>query len=852
MRLHLPVLLLALPGALAAAQEPPPVPAADSAASQGEASRRQPRRQPLTPELEASAFADSRARTLLFRAREARLAQDSALRSYDARSIQRLTLGLGIRRGFDRILFRGESASRISWSSGSGVWIEPTGRRAAAPMFGATGASMDIPSLTTIPYFPGRESLWIPSSTMGVAQVEVNENEMLHPLATGAEAYYRYAVGDSMSFRLPDGRSISLRELRIRARRPDWRAFVGSFWFDTERGSLVRAAYRMSAEMDIWQVAGEDAKREAEEALDKAKEDGPPMLARLIISPLKANLSAVTVEFGLYEGQFWLPKLQVAEGHAQAGFLRVPVRFEETFRYSAVNGPIGIPPIPLPEDIGLAPSDTSTVSHLTIGDGSRSLTAAERAAGDDTLLARYRTAADSLRRLADSVGGAGDTARVRRLIGAAERNERYGQRIIQRREACATDSTYVAAVTSRAGGTIRTATRLPCDLAKLEQSPDLPHPLFDPAEELFGTADRDELLNSLGISLQPGWNPQPPVVRTGLDMLRYNRIEGLSVGAGASSVLGQGYTARAEARIGTGDRIPNAELALDRSNGRRTITVGAFHRLGVANDDWGAPLSYGASAANLVYGRDEGFYYRAWGAELRALGEQPGPLGAVVQWRAFAERHRTAGVDPNSQVSLARAFGHDFGRNIDAAQLNAIGVAADLSRTFGGNPFGFRLATRMRAEGAFTDRSDSVGSTGYARGMFDGTLSRTFGRFGGALTGAAGGSAGDLPVQRAFFLGGLQTVRGQFARLHEGTGHVGEAFWLGRGELGLGLVAFRPVLFYDVGWAGPRSAFGRSQKPMSGAGAGVSVMDGLLRFDLSRGIHPETRWRADIQLGARF
>ena len=43
------------------------------------------RRQPVTPELERSAFADSRAQTLLERARVARLTGDSALRSVDAR-----------------------------------------------------------------------------------------------------------------------------------------------------------------------------------------------------------------------------------------------------------------------------------------------------------------------------------------------------------------------------------------------------------------------------------------------------------------------------------------------------------------------------------------------------------------------------------------------------------------------------------------------------------------------------------------------------------------------------------------------------------------------------------------------
>jgi len=59
----------------------------------------------------------------------------------------------------------------------------------------------DVP----IPYYPGRESLWIGS---GLAKADVSEGEIIHPLANGAEAYYTYATGDSVSFRLPGGKTI--------------------------------------------------------------------------------------------------------------------------------------------------------------------------------------------------------------------------------------------------------------------------------------------------------------------------------------------------------------------------------------------------------------------------------------------------------------------------------------------------------------------------------------------------------------------------------------------------------------------------------------------------------------------
>jgi hypothetical protein len=70
-------------------------------------------------------------------------------------------------------------------------------------------------------------------------------------------------------------------------------------------------------------------------------------------------------------------------------------------------------------------------------------------------------------------------------------------------------------------------------------------------------------------------------------------------------------------------------------------------------------------------------------------------------------------------------------------------------------------------------------------------------------------------------------------------------------ELGRVLAA-RPALFYDIGWAGRRADVADPGRPLSGAGAGLSLLDGLLRVDVARGIWPERRWRADLYLEVRF
>ena len=868
------------PVARAQVAQPAAEPARDSAAVQ---LKRAPRRQPVTPELERTAFTDARARTLLARARAARVAQDSALRSYDAHTQQRLSVALRVGRlGPQRQLIRHDEAAHVRWARGAGLWVEPTARRTGFPM---GGAEMDLTAATPIPYFPGREALWLPFDALGrVAKSEVNENDLLHPLATGAEAYYHYATGDSVGIRLPDGSAVALRELRITARRPDWRAFVGSFWFDVERGALVRAAYRSSASVDIWRTITEDQRRQVREWEERARTDtgaaarharaeaarirsdfggAGAALAKGMLSPLRADIAAVTVEYGLHDGRFWLPRLHVAEGEAQGGFVRMPVRVEERFRYTSVNGTDGLPPVTAPAEMGLAADDTTWSGEggvIALGppgafDARRraDTVVAVRLAREDTLLHRLTLRADSLRTSAARARARGDTSEARRLGDHAAWFASRARRITRRREACASDSSYVAGTHALPDGGPRMAIRLPCDPTRLARSTELPGSVYDPGEELFGSAERDALLGSLGFGLQAAWAPQRPVLHVGLDLLRFNRVEGLSTGVGTTSQLGRGYTASALARLGTADLVPNGELSLARSNGRVEYRLGAFHRLSVANDDGGSPLSFGASVANLLYARDEGFYYRTWGAELAGARTASDPFGgATLLWRMFAERQRTAGREPNTQASLGHAFGRSrFASNIDAVKLTALGAGGDLARSFGADPAGVRFDARVRGEAAFTDRAGSVGASGYGRLVLDGTLARPLGPLAAALTAAAGASAGDLPPQRAFHVGGLHTVRGQFARA-EGAGRVGDAFWLARGEIGLGIPVARPSLFYDVGWAGPRSALSRPGRPLSGAGAGLSLLDGLVRLDVARGIWPERRWRTDLSIGARF
>ena len=508
--------------------------------------RRPPRRDSVTPELERSAFKDPAARELLHMARSARVRQDSGLQSYDAKTYQRISVGLGFRAiGRNRLLFRTEVASRVRWSRTGGAVVDITGERAVAPMMAGNEIDSEMQGMSPVPYYPGRESLWIGGD--GLARAEVDDRELVHPLAIGSEAYYTYSIGDSLIFTLPDNSKITLRELRIEPRRPEWKLSVGSFWVDASSGQLVRAANRFSAPMDIWAVAKEESKRHREDPSrdggmtdlrELEEEEDIPAIAKAMMSPLKANLEGVTIEYGLFGGRFWLPRTQYAIANAQAGFMRVPVKIEESFSYASVNGPDVIPPVP--------PPPMTLRDSLFPGDSSwRNLSREERRE-------RNRTIARA----------------------AAERAE---QRQKAREAECASTGYYTRSW-DRYEGTLRTATRMPCDSAALVNSPDLAASIYDPGEELFGVAERDELLNSLGFSLQSGWAPQPINWEYGLGQTRYNRVEGFSTGITGSTNLGKGYAADGAFRIGTGDWSPNVELGGSRSNGRTTWRLRGYKR----------------------------------------------------------------------------------------------------------------------------------------------------------------------------------------------------------------------------------------------------------------------------------
>lgn len=733
----------------------------------------------------ATAFRDVDARQLITRARRARFYQDSTLTSYDAIVKQRLSAGLNVKAlGADRLAFRSELAARVRWTASNRVWVDLLGARTAIPVaFPGAKFLTGITEMVPVPYFTGSERLmWWFNFGGGDAGDDDEAFGYVNPLERGAESVYEYRVGDSATIQLPGQDAIGLREIIVRPREAGADLIVGSLWFETTGAQLVRAAFRPSAPMDMMNIVGEDSF------------DDVPAPVRAMITPFTFDVESFTIDYGLYGGRWWLPRSQNAKGEMRMGFTRSVATIDQSFRYASVGGTDTLPALPagrrrLRADFG------EDVSLMAKGIA-------------DAFIPGHPFRRDEERRQLDCEKG--DTLVHRNRHGA-----------------------------------LSVTLAVPCDTAALVHSAELPPSIFDKGEEFFGIADARALAKDLGIDkhfaevtgssssarrvrLAYGW-------RNGL--MRYNRVEGLSLGARAERALGDAYVGSALVRFGTGDLEPNIDAKITRGTPQRSLAFGGYHRLESAND-WGDPFGLGGSISSLVFGRDEGFYYRSSGAEL--TGARMASASSSVTWRLFAERQHNAPSE--TQVSLPNAFrGAEFEPNVRAIAATAGGASARLRAARGIDPRGLRLSTDIRAEAA-------TGTFDYTRGALDVAASRYLvGELALALTGGAGTSGGALSPQREWQIGGTHTVRG-FA---PGTLN-GDSYWLARAELGLGGSVVRPTVFYDAGWAGPRLDWSESRGNVRGAGFGLSFLEGLARVDLARGVEPKTVWRAHLYVEATF
>ncbi len=377
---------------------------------------------------------------------------------------------------------------------------------------------------------------------------------------------------------------------------------------------------------------------------------------------------------------------------------------------------------------------------------------------------------------------------------------------------------------------------LPVDTSLLLESDLLPPPIWASAPDFLSDSDLKAIEDRLasipmparpGLPVRFGWGYGEP------GMLRYNRIEALSVGARLTAPLPH-VTLTAIGRLGLGDLHPNAEVLLTHETIRRRLALKGYHELATADVSRGA-LGAGNSLSALFFGRDEGEYYRATGAEV-AL-SPPALERRMWDLRAYAERQ--GAVERNTQIALPRAWSDSvFRPNIAADAATQFGALFRLQPWWGTDPARAQLGLDLLLQA-------ETGDFDHARGGL--TLRGAVPIFAGLRLGAEAGvgtSHGEVPVQRQFFLGGASTLRGYEPSTVAGTSMVRSRLEVARATPFANL-----AVFSDWGWAGDRADI-RSRDQRWSVGVGGSLLDGLIRLDLARGLAAPRGWRLDLHLDA--
>ena len=532
---------------------------------------------------------------------------------------------------------------------------------------------------------------------------------------------------------------------------------------------MVRLTFRYVG-TGLW-VRAEDGPR----GPDSAKARRLNALANRVVS-IDADL-----EYGLQDGRFWMPHRQVLAGRVRVPLVKdLVIPFQATTTFDAYEINSGRPivfDLPLPETAGLSPDSLRALRRVRMD----SLQAERRGRTDDE--------ADSLR--------SWDYAD--RWPGGRYELHRPSNVELQRYDSWP-DSLRMDADP----GDARRLREAETELARLAET--LP-------DSITGQGGRGIAYERLS------------------DLLRYDRVQGLS--------FGLGYRVRAPfvtfanlyatARYGLSDDRVTGRLSFVRDAPGGRLTVSGYRDV-VEVDPFSAGHAVGNTLDALFAAHDNADYTLAEGGA--ATFETTLRPGLDLSVTGRVERQGTVRRAAKSAVN-------DF--------LGGDGVfppnAPVDEGTFGGAAVRLAHATGLRWDLAADVLGGEPGTTGRVYGEIRKDIGE---RRGATLRLKAGIGTSPTLAQSAFRLGGLSTVRG----FDYGT-RAGQAFWAAQLDVAPFGGRLRPVAFVDAGQADrPEDLF--AGEALVGAGVGLSLFGGALRFDLSHAVTPDTggKVRFDIVVQA--
>ncbi len=337
------------------------------------------------------------------------------------------------------------------------------------------------------------------------------------------------------------------------------------------------------------------------------------------------------------------------------------------------------------------------------------------------------------------------------------------------------------------------------------------------------------------------------------DLLRVDRAEGMSLGAGLRRRLGGGLDATVAGRYGFSDHQPKGRFTLAwRSPSGRTLRLDAFREYRDASD---TPETSGIrnSIAAQEFGSD---YSEPWDVRGISLGLELGAPGSS-RWGIEAAYLRNRAVAVAAQPATGR-----YEPTLAVASGEGPMLTMGAERPPGAWPGG--LNARGRAEIRFGRESNPAGDPStFARAYGELQLERPAGP-GTLLWRLGGGFAtgqGAIPLQQRFFAGGPVTAPGFEYHQFSGTRLLSQRLeWrlpmsfvripLGRWGAIPGHATFAP--FANLTGVSDTDAVTRSSSGWyPTVGAGLLVFFDLVRIDVARGLR-DGRWTFGVDLSRDF
>jgi hypothetical protein len=302
------------------------------------------------------------------------------------------------------------------------------------------------------------------------------------------------------------------------------------------------------------------------------------------------------------------------------------------------------------------------------------------------------------------------------------------------------------------------------------------------------------------------------------DAFRYDRVQGVSLGLGYR-VRAPGLTftnLHATARYGFSDERVTGRLSLVRDAPDGRLTVSGYRD--VVNVDPFAPApGFGNSFNALFVAHDDGDYALMHGGS--AQYETSLATGLELAVNARYERQTSVGTAAKSEVNDFLGGSGVFPPNAPVDEGHFGGGFVRLSGV--GNLRWHATADVLGGAGTTTARL--YGDLRYGVGGSRGVTVRL----------KSGIATAPTLRQSEFRLGGIGTVRG-----HDYGERRGQAFWATQLDVAPLEGRLRPVLFVDAGQAGGAEDL-FSGKVLAGAGVGLSMFGGFVRFDLSHSLAPD-------------